>query len=370
MMIKFSQYINEKKATKDSIATTATSSPLRGQNQDQSGYSPSHSTADYTISDSKKAKVKEDDNIDKVNAVAAALKSMSTSSSNTAPSSTNKPSMPNVNAPGTPDMFKTEKKLKEGFVSTAGSPRQTPVTMKSAGASHIKGGSHLQHDADRRRVQLDKMAQVRRNQQEKERERAQKEREKAAIERQKEAQKAIKKTNEELEEAKAVSQAQQKAAGAALATQRGEYAGGKKGGAVNRMALMKRSELEKIAGTKRKELPVRKEETELDEARRGRPPKNKTDEDPGSDNIIMQLRKVISLRGQSPVTFVDGKKANISPATAHRLLAAYDNLRTSGEKHTFSQRIHRSADSMRDVIAGKKEIQKPKISLGGTYRGK
>lgn len=369
MMIKFSQYLNEKKATKDSIATTATSSPLRGQNQDQSGFSPSHATADYTISDSKKTKVKEDDNIDKVNAVAAALKNMSTSSSNTATSSTNKPSMPNVNAPGTPDMFKTEKKLKEGFVSTAGAPRQTPVTMKSAGASHMKGGSHLQHDADRRRVQLDKMAQQRRDQQEKERERAQKEREKASLERQKEAQKAIK-ANEELEEAKAVSQSQQKAAGAALATQRGEYAGGKKGGAVNRMALMKRSELEKIAGTKRKGLPVHKEEAELEEAKRGRPPKNKTAEDPGSDNIIMQLRKVISLRGQAPVTFVDGKKANISPATAHRLLATYDNLRTSGEKHTFSQRIHRSADSMRDVIAGKKEIQKPKISLGGTYRGK
>ena len=113
-----------------------------------------------------------------------------------------------------------------------------------------------------------------------------------------------------------------------------------------------------------------KENEELDEARRGRPPKNKTAEDPGSDNIIMQLRKVITLRGQAPVTFVDGKKANLSPATAHRLLAMYDNLKTSTEKHSFSQRIHKSSDSMRDVIAGKKEIAKPKISLGGSYKGK
>ena len=45
---------------------------------------------------------------------------------------------------------------------------------------------------------------------------------------------------------------QQKAAGAALATQRGEYAGGKKGGAINRMALMKKKELIKLA-TKKKE---------------------------------------------------------------------------------------------------------------------
>lgn len=362
MMLKFSQFVVEKKnETKDSIATTATSSPLRGQNQDQSGYSPSHSTADYTISDSKKTKIK------------------------------------------------------EGFVGGVGAVRQTPVTMKSAGSSHVKGGSHLQHDADRRRVQLDKVAQQRRDQQEKERQRQQQQREKEAAARQKEAERALKPGS--VKEAKAVSQAQQKAAGAALATQRGEYAGGVKGGAVNRMALMKRKDLEKIAGTKRKELPVHKEEVELDEkltdaakenirmaisdkmkktskparaliklaksnpknvkeneeldeARRGRPPKNKTAEDPGSDNIIMQLRKVITLRGQAPVTFVDGKKANISPATAHRLLAQYDNLKTSLDKHTFSQRIHKSADSMRDVIAGKKEIVKPKISLGGSHKGK
>jgi hypothetical protein len=73
---------------------------------------------------------------------------------------------------------------------------------------------------------------------------------------------------EEALDEKAVSQAQQKAAGAALATQRGEYAGGKKGGAVNRMALMKASELRKIAATKRTGLPMRKEEivSEADDA--------------------------------------------------------------------------------------------------------
>jgi hypothetical protein len=71
---------------------------------------------------------------------------------------------------------------------------------------------------------------------------------------------------EEVLDEKAVSQAQQKAAGAALATQRGEYAGGKKGGAVNRMALMKAGELRKIAATKRKGLPMRKEEAEVTEA--------------------------------------------------------------------------------------------------------
>jgi hypothetical protein len=50
---------------------------------------------------------------------------------------------------------------------------------------------------------------------------------------------------------------QQKAAGAALATQRGEYAGGKKGGAINRMSLMKTKDLVKLArGKKVKEEVV------------------------------------------------------------------------------------------------------------------
>lgn len=303
MMIKFSQFVVEKKKeTKDSIATTPTSSPLRGQNQDQSGFSPSHSTADYTISDSKKVKIK------------------------------------------------------EGFVGGVGAVRQTPVTMKSAGSSHMKGGSHLQHDADRRRVQLDTFAQKRRDEQEKERERQQKEREKEAATRRKEAERALKpgSVKEEVE-------LDEKLTDAAKENIRMAISDKMKKTSKPARALIK------LAKVNPKNV---KENEELDEARRGRPPKNKTAEDPGSDNIIMQLRKVISLRGQAPVTFVDGKKANLSPATAHRLLAMYDNLKTSAEKHTFSQRIHKSSDSMRDVIAGKKEIVKPKISLGGTYRGK
>jgi len=53
------------------------------------------------------------------------------------------------------------------------------------------------------------------------------------------------------EEAK--SDAQQRAAGAALATQRGEYAGGKKGGAINRMAMIEPKKLRQIAKKKTNE---------------------------------------------------------------------------------------------------------------------
>lgn len=69
---------------------------------------------------------------------------------------------------------------------------------------------------------------------------------------------AAKQANEEAEQVdeKVVSQAQQKAARAALATQRGEYDAGKKGGAINRMALMKKKDLQKIAKGKTKKEEV------------------------------------------------------------------------------------------------------------------
>ena len=53
-MKSFTQWLNEKKkSSKQPIATTPTSAPLRGQNQDQSGYNGKNNVADYTISDEK-----------------------------------------------------------------------------------------------------------------------------------------------------------------------------------------------------------------------------------------------------------------------------------------------------------------------------
>ena len=52
-MKRFSYWLVEKKkkSTKESMPTTATSSPLRGANQDQTGFNPKTNVADYTISD-------------------------------------------------------------------------------------------------------------------------------------------------------------------------------------------------------------------------------------------------------------------------------------------------------------------------------
>lgn len=57
-MLKFRGWIAESRKKKDrkseNTPPTPTSSPLRGANQDQSGFGVKHDTADYTISDEKK----------------------------------------------------------------------------------------------------------------------------------------------------------------------------------------------------------------------------------------------------------------------------------------------------------------------------
>lgn len=66
-MANFKRWLEEakKKGTKESLPPTATSSPLRGANQDQSGFNGKNDVADYTISDETKPK--------KVNEVSAEL---------------------------------------------------------------------------------------------------------------------------------------------------------------------------------------------------------------------------------------------------------------------------------------------------------
>ena len=115
-------------------------------------------------------------------------------------------------------------------------------------------------------------------------------------------------------------------------------------------------------------VPATEEVAYVEEAKRGRPKMNASDEDPGSEHIMMQMRKVITTRGMHPVQFNDGKKHQMNPATAHRVLSHHDNLKTSQEKQEYAARVHRSKDSMNDALSGKPEEKKPKITLGGNYK--
>jgi hypothetical protein len=115
-MKSFKTWLEEKKKKREPMPTTPTSAPLRGANQDYSGVGVKHDTADYTISDEH---------------------------------------------------------IKE-IVAGVGSVRTTPVNMTSsgdAGSKNAPSSAHsMQHDADKRRMWLDKVAQKQKDVQKKQRE--------------------------------------------------------------------------------------------------------------------------------------------------------------------------------------------------------
>ena len=101
----------------------------------------------------------------------------------------------------------------------------------------------------------------------------------------------------------------------------------------------------------------------------GRPKNNATEDDPGSEHVMMQMRKVISTRGLHKVKHVSGEKSDVHPQTAHKILHHHDNLKTTGEKQSYAARIHKSKSSMSDALSGKPEHVQPKVSLAGKLSG-
>ena len=69
-------------------------------------------------------------------------------------------------------------------------------------------------------------------------------------------------------------------------------------------------------------------------------------------NIMMQLRKSVSLRGQFPVEFLDKKKVKIPQKIAQAAIAKYNNLRKPMDKEKFQAKI---AKSHRDLLMALKE---------------
>ena len=69
-------------------------------------------------------------------------------------------------------------------------------------------------------------------------------------------------------------------------------------------------------------------------------------------NIMMQLRKSVSLRGQFPVEFLDKKKVKIPQKIAQAVIAKYNSLRKPMDKEKFQAKI---AKSHRDLLMALKE---------------
>lgn len=127
-------------------------------------------------------------------------------------------------------------------------------------------------------------------------------------------------------------------------------------------------ELEDIEGDEEQEMPNIKESISnyITEAKRGRPRKVPVDgEEGGREHIVMQLRKVISLRGQKPLEFNDDSKHEIEPNVARKALDMHDSMKTASEKLSFAQRMAHSKKSFDSAVSGEKAPEsKPKITLG------
>ena len=81
---------------------------------------------------------------------------------------------------------------------------------------------------------------------------------------------------------------------------------------------------------------------------RGRPRKDGSsisDEDVADGHILMQLRKVVSLRGQKPVKFGNGETYGIHPKHAYNALNKYANLKKADDKESFVKKIGQSRGS-------------------------
>jgi len=82
-------------------------------------------------------------------------------------------------------------------------------------------------------------------------------------------------------------------------------------------------------------------------AKRGRP--KKTGET-GIENIQMQLRKVVSLNGQKPVEFENGKKMKMTQSQARTIDKKISNLRMPKDKQQFVNFINQSPENMKKAL--------------------
>ena len=76
------------------------------------------------------------------------------------------------------------------------------------------------------------------------------------------------------------------------------------------------------------------------------------DVDNASKNIILQLRKVINLRGVKPVEFASGKE-KVHPNVAAAALTKHENMRRADDKEAFQRKIARSYKDLLNAVKGK-----------------
>ena len=79
-------------------------------------------------------------------------------------------------------------------------------------------------------------------------------------------------------------------------------------------------------------------------------------------NIIMQMRKAVSLRGNK-VEFMDKKKVMIPQKIAQAVIAKYNNMKKPADKEKFQSKISKSYKSMLTALKEQNEINNKNNSL-------
>jgi len=73
-------------------------------------------------------------------------------------------------------------------------------------------------------------------------------------------------------------------------------------------------------------------------------------------NIMMQLRKSVSLRGKFPVQFMDKKKVKVSPKIAQAVQTKYDSMKKASDKEKFQSKISKSYKDLLKALKEQLEI--------------
>jgi hypothetical protein len=333
-MKNFSSWLEEakKKGVKDSLPPTTSSSPTRGANQDYTGVGVKHDVADYTISDEKVPDSWEDNTPgQRVATVRKLMKLQLRHGAVEMPHSKIKEEIEQVDEISTELVGKVNKARAFGDKKS-----KTPAAAKTL--SNAVKKAWLKSNVGKIKEEAEEIDEMISGQpmtgpvQPKVSQGSGSPRTKTALQKVSDARvKAKEKADQQQDEFRAKTTQQQ-------------------------IAQRKQDEAKRKAAN----------EEYIEE---GRPKKNKTEEDPGSEHVIMQLRKVITTRGMHKVKHVSGETSKVEPAHAHSMLAHHDNLKTAADKQAYAARLHKSASSMKDALSGKPEHKQPKVSLAGKITG-
>jgi len=77
------------------------------------------------------------------------------------------------------------------------------------------------------------------------------------------------------------------------------------------------------------------------------------DKEQADQNILIQLQKVISLRGMKPVEFANGSKQKVDPNIAAKALSMHQRLRRTDEKDAFQRKIGKSYRDLLNAVKGR-----------------